>query len=56
MKINGDLKRARGNIPYSEIALKLNVSESTLYRWFRSKLSKAKEKEILDVIMKIKEG
>ncbi|WP_179292809.1 hypothetical protein [Bacillus sp. 7884-1] len=56
MKMNEDLKRARGNIPYSVIALKLNVSESTLYRWFRSKLSKEREKEILDVIMEIKEG
>ncbi|WP_200900435.1 helix-turn-helix domain-containing protein [Bacillus atrophaeus] len=55
MNQNEDLKRARGNIPYSAIASKLRVSESTLYRWFRSKLSIERKKEILNAIKEIME-
>lgn len=55
MNQNEDLKRARGNIPYSAIASKLRVSESTLYRWFRSQLSIERKKEILNAIREIME-
>lgn len=52
---NEDLRQARGDIPYSAIALKLNVSESTVYRWFRSRLSPEKKKMILKAINELKE-
>lgn len=50
-----DLKKEKGFIPYWALAAKLHVSESTLYRWFRTEeLSEDKRQEILKAISELK--
>ncbi|MED3553991.1 hypothetical protein [Cytobacillus praedii] len=52
---NIDLKKAKGFVPYWALAAKLHVSESTLYRWFRTKdLPEERKQEILTAISELK--
>jgi IS30 family transposase len=53
--VNEDVKKVRGPIPYWAIAEKLNISESTLYRWLRFELSQAKKEQILKAIRDIQQ-
>jgi len=52
---NQDLRKEKGRIPAWAIAEKLQVHENTVYRMFRSNLSKEKKKEILKAIEEIKQ-
>jgi hypothetical protein len=55
LKRNQDLREAKGDIPAYLIGEKLSCHENTVYRLFRSELTREKKAEILAAIDEIKQ-